>query len=527
MRPFKTLSILALVASLSANAHANERVKRILRGSPVAQGLHPYITKLRIEDQSCTAIVVRSQWAITAGHCTNGLPLSSIRARVWGVDGISPPFRTFKAQYHRSLPTVHFSHILSGHNLEREPDDLVYLLFSDALDSSIAAPLSFVPIDDAALSITNNHLELIGVGRTEQGSTRVPYSVDVHFETYRFSDAAAMWFILSDGEFQGVLGGDSGGAAMTTGPDGQKDLVGMVTSIIDVNRAGFHDISLRLSAHKDEAISIIGWSDHEPWRFDAVTDTSQIPLGAWHPNNNLNQEYFCRNLAGRSGILARDISEEESSTPQPATPPPATSLPASTSSTNAAIRQNVCTVINEEGMPEVVYDYEALTGSLFGHFTWSLPVESISDSYFTAQTSPSDLRTNGSGELTGESATLVTGNSLPYCLVETEAKTGVVYNTACTLPDGTNHADYKVLIPYEVLENLQQVTTATRRPTTEPQQPVTEEPTREQLLSNATDVILNQIIKATDTTTQNSAKPVSSNLFAGAIALFFARLLIR
>ena len=524
MRPFKILSILALVASLPANAYANERVKRILGGSPVAQGQHPYITKLRVEGRNCTAIVVRSQWAITAEHCTNGFPLSSIRASVWGVDGNSSPFRTFKAQYHRSLPIVHFSHILSDHSFAREPDDLVYLLFSDALDSSIAAPLSFVPIDDATLSITNNHLELIGVGITERGSTRIPYSVDVHFETYRFSDAAAMWFILSDGEFQGVLGGDSGGAAMTTGPDGQKDLVGVIASLIDVSGAGFHDISLRLSAHKDEAISIIGWSDHEPWRFDAVTDTSQIPLGAWHPNNNLNQEYFCRNLAGRSGILARDISEEESSTPQPAT-----SLPASTSSTNAAVRQNVCTVINEEGMPEVVYDYEALTGSLFGHFTWSLPVESISESYFTAQTSPSDLRTNGSGELMGESVTLVTGNSLPYCLVETEAKTGVVYNTACTLPDGTNHADYKVLIPYEVLENLQQVTTATatRRPTTEPQQPVTEEPIRELPLSNATDVILNQIIKSTDTTTQNSAKPVNSNLFAGAIALFFARLLIR
>ena len=397
-----------------------------------------FLVKLKIgaDKPVCSGVLVRNRWVLTARGCVNNVPASSIKASVWGVDGNLAPYRTVRAVYHRELPPVIITHRLRKYPQERETDDLVYLLLHESAGDDNIAYLTFNPINDKELEFSYNYLELMGVGRASYNGPIGASAAKVHFDTHRFDELTASWFIMSAGSiWYGLTPRDIGGAALIDTASGGKELVGIAAGSIFVSGASDYNVSIRLSAHRDEAISIMGWSDREPWRWEPSSSTMMPPPTSFRYHQSLPDIYLCRDSDGQSGLLATDES----------------ALPG----------QKKCFVVNDDCDVEANDQYEILTGSLFEYFSWSDSLSFAPETGFTAMTPLSEVVScptsaeNDTPEDTSASfgASGSPAAAKPYCMAGTSL--GILHNSNCILADGTGNSEYQVLVLNSVLDSQQ------------------------------------------------------------------------
>ena len=516
----------------------------IYYGTPAARGEAPYVAKLGFTESSgyknyCSGVMVRNRWALASRWpCIDQRPLSALRLSVWGPDAGAPLHRTVRAAFHRSLPRVTFHHRLTKIDLSPHPDDLVYLLLDEPVGSDNTAPLSFEPINDTELAYNNEYLQMIGTGRVSgyNPASPVPHSVYVPFHTYRFTSNAAPWFILTANEYAGAgspwadgRSSDAGGAAMFTKADGETDLVGIILGYQLYFPAEMFAYTIRLSAHRDEAISIMGWSDDEPWRWEPSSSEIPPPPTSFRYHGSQPDTFLCRDLKGQSGVLITDNT----------TSPP----------------QRACYVLNELCRYEMNSEYEVLTGSLHEYFTWNNRILTKEDSYFTAQTSVADVNPDlsgtgsdyfyDSGSASGSSSSIPLQAS-PYCMLGTEL--GILHHVMCFLVSGTGSSNYKALVPYSVLDNDSGPVFYTERvPTSEPSassEPVSSEPVSPEPVSPMTGMVISssqalpassQPVAATtptpeaeaETAKHDSARMSGPHSMASILALVTAWLMVR
>ena len=394
----EALTILLMVVTVLS---ANERIPRITSGIPVFWLHLPFLAKLLVHDRRiCSGTLVRNRWILTVKDCVLDAEPSAIKVAVWGADYVRPPFRNVSEIFPQPCENhIRFKHLLTGQLFTVSPDSLVLLLLSEAVTGADSAFLDFRPLNDSALASRNQFLLLAGWGLVESSSPLQPYYTGTFFQTYQFNGSYQLPFILSEADRRGMATGDSGGATLLN-TNGSVFQVGVIYKDIHVRDVGTYDLSIRLSSQSRFILGMIGWSDHEPWRWDAMLSDESPPLGT---------QELCRDDAGLAGTLLAESGKGWQ-----------------------------CLASDSAGQLVKPAQFEVLTGTLFGYFSWKPATTGQINRAFTTQTLPGDIiPAEESGELPLEEPQV-------YCRIAVNEQyfTGHVYGDGCLILSG-----YEILVP--------------------------------------------------------------------------------
>jgi hypothetical protein len=150
--------------------------------------------------ETCTAVVVDTQHALTAAHCTHGLSVLRTAVRIEG-----------------SVPSSSFE---TGATVVSREDrlDLLLLRIDTAVDASAILPVAERAPDVGGL------VELAGVGIDEQGKVG-----ERRFVVEEIVEVTDGFFVVDGFGASGACGGDSGGPLIVRDLDGSPAVAGILS----------------------------------------------------------------------------------------------------------------------------------------------------------------------------------------------------------------------------------------------------------------------------------------------------------
>ena len=427
--------MLLQTASIWSRPLPHERVKRIYDGRELLMNEFPFMARLYRTDFNsthCTGSLVRERWVMTALHCLKDFNLANLRVSIWGVDGLSLPVRSVSRFFYFDLPAVTITLPSLLESQEFEPNDVAWLLLGEPVRNAPLSPISYTEVDDAAQARGGQQLTYMGWGGTGGFLDPLPdhpSRVETSFATQHLFPWDQRYFIFTyyidpvTGISGGIGGADSGGPAVTVDSEGVVKQVGVQYFWLhDAGDNAAYDASIRLTDWEDRIVSVVGWSDDAPWRWEDYTSDTERPLGTWRPSIIPESRLFvCRDGNNQVGEMFRLFHSWQC---------------------RLAVSGNV------------IDTFQVLSGSLLASYEWTSAARLLnSDEAFA-------IADSGSGMAT---ALTPVDSTLCRTLQAGEFRIGQLEGEQCRVA-GDLYEDADVLMP---LGSAEYVVTTTEEPTTQ------------------------------------------------------------